>query len=147
MNSFWPLKLSQTQKIFLILRWELNPQSSDLRWDALTIELPRLRWQREGCDMSWFVSDIRTPNSAVLICLYISNIKYISSDLQFGKLKENVLATQTFANPENISEPQMGIEPTTFWSPVGHSNHWAIKTQMAERRLRYVLVRKWHTYS
>ena len=56
--------------------------------------------------MSWFVSDIRTPNSAVSICLYISNIKYISSDLQLGKLKENFLATQAFANPENISEPQ-----------------------------------------
>ena len=54
---------------------------------------------------------VRTPNSAVSICLYISNIKYISSDLQLGKLKENVLATQAFANPENISEPQTGIEP------------------------------------
>ena len=43
--------------------------------------------------MSWFVSDIRTPNSAVSICLYISNIKYVSSDLQLGKLKENLLAT------------------------------------------------------
>ena len=64
--------------------------------------------------MSWFVSDIRTPNSAVSICLYISNIKYISSDLQLGKLKENFLATQAFANPENISEPQTGIEPATF---------------------------------
>ena len=59
--------------------------------------------------MSWFVSDIRTPNSAVSICLYISNIKYISSDLQLGKLMENVLATQAFANPENISEPQTEI--------------------------------------
>ena len=28
--------------------------------------------------------------------------------------KENVLATQAFANPENISEPQTGIEPATF---------------------------------
>ena len=26
---------------------------------------------------------------------------YISSDLQLGKLKENFLATQAFANPEN----------------------------------------------
>ena len=43
--------------------------------------------------MFWFVSDIRTPNSAVSICLYISNIKYISSDLQLGKLKEDFLAT------------------------------------------------------
>ena len=72
---------------------------------------------------------------------------YVSSDLQLGKLKENFLATQAFANPENISEPQTGIEPATFWSPVKRSNHWATKTQMAERRLRYVLVRKWYTYS
>ena len=64
--------------------------------------------------MSWFISDIRTPNSAVSICLYISNIKYISSDLQLGKLKENFLATQAFANSENISEPHTGIEPATF---------------------------------
>ena len=27
---------------------------------------------------------------------------------------ETVLATQAFANPENISEPQTGIEPATF---------------------------------
>ena len=64
--------------------------------------------------MSWFVCDIRTPNSAVSICLYISNIIYISSDLQLDKLKENVLATQAFANPKNISEPQTGVEPATF---------------------------------
>ena len=50
--------------------------------------------------MSWFVSDIRTTHSAVSICLYISNIKYVSSDLQPGNLKENFLATQAFANPE-----------------------------------------------
>ena len=40
--------------------------------------------------------------------------KYMSSDLQLSKLKENFLATQAFANPENISEPQTGIEPATF---------------------------------
>ena len=40
-------------------------------------------------------------------------LRYISSDLQLGKLKENFLATQAFANPENISEPQTGIEPAT----------------------------------
>ena len=73
--------------------------------------------------MSWFVSDIRTPNSAVSIYLYISNIKHISSDLQLGKLKENLLATQAFANPENISEPQTGIELATFLSLVRRSNH------------------------
>ena len=31
---------------------------------------------------------------------------------------------------ENDSEPQTGIEPATFWWPVGRSNHWATKTQM-----------------
>ena len=67
--------------------------------------------------------------------------------IQIFAIEENVLATQAFTNPENISKPQTGIEPATFWSPVGRSNYWATKTQMAERRLRYVLVRKWHTYS
>ena len=39
-------------------------------------------------------------------------------------------------------KPQTGIEPAaTFWSPVRHSNHWGTGTQMAERRLRCVLVR------
>ena len=65
--------------------------------------------------MSWFVSDIRTPNSAVSICLYISNIKYISSDLQLGKLKENFLATQALSQTQkNVSEPRTGSEPATF---------------------------------
>ena len=30
---------------------------------------------------------------------------------------------------------QAGLEPTTFWLPVRRSNHWAIRIQMAERRL------------
>ena len=49
---------------------------------------------------------------------------YISrpSDLQLGKLKENFLATQAFANPENISEPQTGIELTGF------AKAWVAKT-------------------
>ena len=42
---------------------------------------------------------------------------------------------------KNICEPQTGIEPTTFWSPVRRSNHWATRTQMAERRPRCVPVR------
>ena len=73
--------------------------------------------------MSWFVSDIRTPNSAFSIRLYISDIKYISSDLQLGKLNENFLAAQTFANPETIYEHQSGIELATLLSPVRRSNH------------------------
>ena len=31
---------------------------------------------------------------------------------------------------KTISEPQKGIEPTTFWWPVRRSNHQATKTQM-----------------
>ena len=42
--------------MFLRPRRESNPQPSDLWWDALTIELPGLRWQREGHDMYRFVS-------------------------------------------------------------------------------------------
>ena len=34
---------------------------------------------------------------------------------------ENFLATQLFANPENISEPQTGIEPATFNQKVAGS--------------------------
>ena len=45
----------QTQKMFLSPRRAYNPQPSDLQWDALTIELPGLRWQREGYDVYWFV--------------------------------------------------------------------------------------------
>ena len=78
---------------------------------------------------------------------YSNNIISISNLIETCRLMENFLSTQAFANPENISEPQTGIEPATFWSPVRRSNHWATKTQMAQRRLRYVLVRKWHTYS
>ena len=36
---------------------------------------------------------------------------YISSDLQLGKLKENVLATQASANSENISDPRRESNP------------------------------------
>ena len=43
------------RKMFLSSRRESNPQPSDFRWDALTIELPGLRWQREGHDMYRFV--------------------------------------------------------------------------------------------
>ena len=50
------LKISRKlRKIFLSPRRDSNPQPSDLRWDALTIELPGLRWQREGYDVYWFV--------------------------------------------------------------------------------------------
>ena len=44
------------RKLFLSARRESNPQPSHLRLDALTIELPGLRWQREGHDMYRFAS-------------------------------------------------------------------------------------------
>ena len=50
------LKLNRKlRKIFLNPRRESNPQLSDLWWDALTIGLPGLRWQREGYGVYWFV--------------------------------------------------------------------------------------------
>ena len=50
------LKLNRKlRKMFLSPRRESNPQLSVLRWDALTIELLGLRWQREGYDVYWFV--------------------------------------------------------------------------------------------
>ena len=56
---------------------------------------------------------------------------------------ENCFATQALSQTQkNVFEPQTGIEPATFWSPVRRSNHWAIRTQMAERRPRCVPVRK-----
>ena len=48
---------------------------------------------------------------------------------------------------KNVSEPQTGFEPATFWSPVRRSNHWATMTQMAERRPRCVPVRKRDTHT
>ena len=47
------------RKMLLSPRRESNPQPSDLRSDALIIELPGLRWQREGHDMyritNWYI--------------------------------------------------------------------------------------------
>ena len=47
-NCFATQALSQTQKNVSEPQTGIEPQPSDLRWDALTIELPGLRWQREG---------------------------------------------------------------------------------------------------
>ena len=38
---------------------------------------------------------------------------------------------------KKISDSQAGLKPTTFWSPVSRSNHWAISTQTAERTLYF----------
>ena len=46
--------------------------------------------------------------------------------------KVKLFATQALSQTQkNISEPQTGIEPATFWSPVRRSNHWATRTRMA----------------
>ena len=72
----------------------------------------------------------------------IATLRYIfinlGSNLLVNKsFKENCFATQALSQTRTT-----GIEPATFWSPVGHSNHWATRTQMAERRPRCVPVRK-----
>ena len=46
---------------------------------------------------------------------------------------ENCLLLKLYRKTQkNVSEPQTGIEPATFWSPVRRSNHWATRTQIAE---------------
>ena len=48
------LKLNhKIRKMFLSPGQESNLQPSDLQWDALIIELPGLRWQREGYGVYW----------------------------------------------------------------------------------------------
>ena len=69
--------------------------------------------------------------------------KYLTSTIYtLYNIQVKLFATQVLSQTQkNVSEPQTGIEPTTFWSPVRHPNHWATRTQMAERRPRYVPVR------
>ena len=53
----------------------------------------------------------------LFICyIYIYIYIYINEDdLQLGKSKENCFATQVLSQTQkNVSEPQTGIEPTTF---------------------------------
>ena len=38
----------------------------------------------------------------------------MKDDLQLGKLKENCLLLALSQTQKNVSEPQTGIEPTTF---------------------------------
>ena len=86
--------VSEKMKMFLSPRWESNPLPFDLRWDTPTIELPGLRWQREGHDEK----DDREKatkatycyNSSLDISVNLIN-RYIWNDLQLGKLKVNCL--------------------------------------------------------
>ena len=65
-------------------------------------------------------------------------VEIVRLHVNIGKL----FATQALSQTQkNVSEPQTGIEPATFWSPVRRSNHCATRTQMAERRPRCVPVR------
>ena len=58
-------------------------------------------------------------------------------------MERKLFATQALSQTQkNVSEPQTGIKPATYWSLVRRSNHWATRSQMAERRPRYVPVRK-----
>ena len=65
------------RKMFLSPRRESNPQPSDLRWDALTIELPGLRWQREGHDVYRFVC----ATHVLLIQMYVYDGYWCCSEL------------------------------------------------------------------
>ena len=69
------LKLySKLRKMFLSPRRESNTQPSHLQWDALTIELPGLRWQREDKDMYRFVSATHVQlNSSLDMPVYLIN--------------------------------------------------------------------------
>ena len=94
------------RKMFLNPRRESNPQPSDLRWDALTIELPGLRWQREGHDMYLFVSATHVLlNSSLDMSVYLI-IEYLyicmKDDLQLGKLKENCLLLKLYRKLRNM---------------------------------------------
>ena len=115
------------RKMFLSPRRESNLQPTDLWWDALTIELPGLRWQREGHDMYRFVSATCLMhvllNSSLDMSVYLINEYQIcmKDDLQLGKLKENCLLLKLYHKQKNVSEPQTGIEPAIFWSPVRRS--------------------------
>ena len=69
------------RKMFLSHRRESNPEPSDLRRDALTIELPGLRWQGEGHDMYRFVSAANVlVNSSLDMSVYLFN-EYICMKL------------------------------------------------------------------
>ena len=102
--------------MFLSPRRQSNLQPSDLQWDALTIELPGLRWRREGHDMYRFVSATThiLLNSNLDMSVYLIN-EYICTkdDLQRGKLKENCFLLKhyrklrkMFLSPRRESHPQ-----------------------------------------
>ena len=80
------------RKMLLSPRQELNPQPSDLQWDAL--QLPGLRWQTEGHDVYRFVRAthvVLIQQSRYLSVYLINEYIYIyiyQDDLQLGKLKE-----------------------------------------------------------
>ena len=85
----------------------------------LPLHLARWREKTRNYTNTTLYPGLFGQNSEIILRMRLGGISkmvdiYISSDLQLGKLKENFLATQAFANPEIISEPQTGIEPATF---------------------------------
>ena len=65
--------------------------SETFRSEALTIELPGLRWQRKGYDVYWFVraTYVLLIQQSRYVCIYILLTDNIWNDLQFGYLKVN----------------------------------------------------------
>ena len=69
-------------------------------------------------------------NAFYITCQWTTYTSRISNTLKYGKL----FATQALSQTQkNVSEPQTGIEPATFWSPVRRSNHWAIQGLRLQR--------------
>ena len=74
---------SKFRKMFLSPIRDLNTQSSDLQWDALTIEVTGLRWKRECYDVYCFVcaTYVYTVNVADLMSVYTLLLNYKASNL------------------------------------------------------------------
>ena len=115
-----PFKLNRKlRKMFLSSRRESNPQPSDLRWDALTIELQGLGWQREGHDVYRFARATHVLlNSSLDMSIYLIN-EYIcmKDDLQLGKLSPgSSMVRERLTGHQKVSSsiPVWGSE-TFFW--------------------------------
>ena len=115
-----------SEKRFLSPRMRSNPQPSDDQQDAVTIELPRLRWRAKvQFRHMWDLSGRHfTFITILIICI-----------LEMWELGGILNDRWTFVNSnlrKTISEPQMGIKVATFWWPVRHCNHWTTKIQKSD---------------
>ena len=127
------------RKLFLSPRRESNPQPSDLRWDALIIELSGLRWQREGHDMYRFVSATHVLlNSSLDMSVYLINSAIW---VLVAQLLERLTEDQKCSIPAWSSE-------TFFWvcDKAWVTNSFPLIYQAASHPHTYIFVNKtyWH---